>query len=77
MATVANLAFFVGIILAPFLAFRFGFPVLSRRLDGRPKITWALNLLSVALLLFAAASFGHFFPNCYVGAGLGITHCRM
>jgi hypothetical protein len=70
------LVIFVAVITGPFLVFWYGFPVLRRKLDGRPKTTSAIILVSLIFLLAAAASFGHFFPNCSVGLGLGITHCR-
>jgi hypothetical protein len=71
-----NLAIFVAIIVGPLLAFLYGYPLLRRGLNGRPKTAWAIVLVSLLLLLVAAVSFGHLFPNCRVGIGLGTTHCR-
>jgi hypothetical protein len=47
---------------------------LGRGLNHRPGIAWAAILFLVAVLVLAALSFQHFFPNCYVWGYMG--HCR-
>src|SRR3954466_5391717 len=44
---------------------------LGRGLNHRPGIAWAAILFLVAVLVLAALSFQHFFPDCYVWGYMG------
>lgn len=75
MNILLNLTIYTAAIAGPPVALWYGIRALGRGLNSHPKTTWAIILLLVALLFFAAASFRHFFPNCRIGFGLGYTHC--
>ena len=64
---VLNLTIFAAAIIGPPVALWFLLRWLGRVFNHRPYIAWTLSIFLVALLVFAAATFHHFFQNCRAG----------
>jgi hypothetical protein len=64
---VLNLAVFAAAIIGPPVALWYLLRWLGSGFNHRPTIAWAIGIFLVALLVFAAATFHHFFPNCHAG----------
>ena len=64
---VLNLAIFAAAIIGPPVALWYLLRCLGWASNHRPYIAWAIRIFLVALLVFAAATYRHFFPNCHVG----------
>ncbi len=74
MNAVLNLTIFAAAIIGPPVVLWYVLRWLGWGLNHRPGIAWTAILFLVAVLAFAALSFRHFFPNCYVWGYMG--HCR-
>ncbi len=61
-------------IIGPPVALWYVIKWLGWGLDHRPKTAWAAIIMLVAAIVFAAATYQHFFPNCYVWSSR--AHCR-
>jgi hypothetical protein len=71
---VLNLTVFAAAIIGPPVALWYVIRWLGWGLNHRPGIAWVAIIFLMAVLVFAALSFQHFFPNCYVWGFMG--HCR-
>jgi hypothetical protein len=73
LSAVLNLAVFAAAIVGPPVVLWYVIRWLGWGLNHRPGIAWIAIVFLVAVLVFAALSFPHFFPNCSVG--ISRTHC--
>ena len=67
LSIVLNLTIFAAAIIGPPVALWFLLSWLGRALNHRPYRAWAISVFLAALLVLGAATFHHFFPNCYAG----------
>ena len=74
MNAVLNLTIFAAAIIGPPVVLWLVIRWLGWGLNHRPGIAWVAILFLVAVLVLAALSFQHFFPDCYVWGYMG--HCR-
>lgn len=66
MNVALNLTVFTAAIVGPPVALWHLLKWLGWALNHRPAMGWAVVLVLVAAIVLAAASFEHFFPNCYL-----------